>query len=134
MYIRYFSVKGFVVYLIGGHIGFFAVNFLAVIGYSDSTVIKYAGYIKAEIQSVLTLFNIHRRVYGGILYLPDFADGIPILLKLPCLIGGNPCKIGLIIGINTRHKLNIRTVFIGEIGAPHIAEIADSPMPHLFTG
>ena len=134
VYIRNFRIKGFVIHLIGGHIGFFAVNFLAVIGYGYSTVIKYTGYVKSEIKSVLTVFHIHCGVNCSVLYLANFTDGVPVLLKLPCFIGGNPGKVGLVIGINTRHKFNIGTVFIGKVTAPHIAEIADSPVPHLFAG
>ena len=115
MYIGYLHFKGFVIYLIGRHIGFVTVNSLAVIGHLNGAVVKHTRNIKAEVQTLITLFDIHCRVYGGVLYLANFADGIPVLLKLPCFIGGNPGKVGLIIGINAGHKLDIRTVFIGKI-------------------
>ena len=134
MYIGYFRFKRFVINLIGRHIGFFAVDLFAVIGNGDFAVFKLARNVKAEVKSVVSLLNINRRVNSGVLYLAYFANRIPVLFKFSCFIRRYPGKIGLIIGINACHKLDIRTVFVGKIGAPHIAEIAYAPVPHLFAG
>ena len=134
MYIRYFCIKRFMVNLIGRHIGCFRENFFAVIRNRNFAAFECSRNIKAEIKTVFSRLNIYRRVNSCVLNLPYFADRVPILLKLPCFVRRNPSKIGLIIGINAGHKLYIRSVFIGKVRTPHIAEIAYAPMPHFFTG
>ena len=59
---------------------------------------KGSRHIKPEKQLISAPFHIDRGVRRSILYLPDIPDGIPVLLKLLGLIGGDPGEIRLIIG------------------------------------
>ncbi|XAE57281.1 hypothetical protein OH491_03435 [Termitidicoccus mucosus] len=94
--------------------------------------VKGAGHIKTEKQPVLALLHVHGGVNRGVLNIADVADGIPVLLKYPRLVWRKPREIRLVVGVYSGHQFYIRTVFVRKVLAPHVAEIAHSPVPHLF--
>ncbi len=64
----------------------------------------------------------------------DFADRIPILAEKFRLAGIEERKIRLIVGKNAGHQLDVRSVVIGQIAIPRVAEFVIAPRPLFFAG
>ena len=118
--------------LIRREIGFFRKEHGFAVSQLDHGVFERAGDVEAQIGAFPALFEIDARVDRGVFDQTDVAHGIPHLLELARLIGHEPGKVGLIVGIRAGHQLDIRPVAVGEVRAPHRAEIAVSPRPELL--
>ena len=94
------------------HIAGFSKENLILSGYTNSSIIKFTCYVKSKEKTFFTLFHIKCRINSGVLNLADITNRIPILFKLSRLIRSNPSKVRLVIGVNTGHKFNVRTIFI----------------------
>ena len=118
----------------GGHVGGLGKENFFALAHGDSGIGERTGDIEAQKYHFAPLLQIHGGVNGGVLHIADIPDGIPVLLKLLGLKGGDPCKVRLVVGVDAGHQLNIGAVLVGEVGAPHFAEIAVSPCPHFLAG
>src|ERR1700756_5909864 len=63
----------------------------------------------------------------------DLADRIPGLAKALWLAGSEEREVGLIVGINTGHQLDIWPIVIRKAAIPGIAELVITPCPLLFS-
>ena len=50
------------------------------------------------------------------------------------LVGLQPGEVGLVLGIDARHELDVGAVFVGEVFVPGAAEITVAPGPLFLTG
>ena len=64
----------------------------------------------------------------------DLLNGIPVLGKFLGLVGLQPGKIGLVVGVGTRHQLGILTVGIGQGILPGLGQLIVGPGEHLLAG
>src|SRR5579883_1365623 len=64
----------------------------------------------------------------------DLPDRIPELAKEFCLSGSEEGEVRLIIGIDTGHQLDVRTVVIRETAIQRVTEFVIAPGPLLFSG
>lgn len=118
----------------GGHVGSLGKENFFALAHGDSGIGERTGDIEAQKYLVAPLLQIHGGVDGGVLHIADIPDGIPVLLEFLGFKGGDPCKVRLVVGVDAGHQLNIGAVLVGEVGAPHFAEIAVSPCPHFLAG
>src|SRR5277367_4622600 len=63
----------------------------------------------------------------------DLANRVPVLAKCLCLSWSKKRKIRLIIRVDARHQLNVRSIGVGEALVPCIAEFVISPSPLFFS-
>ena len=118
----------------GGHVGGFGKEDFVALAHRDSGIGEGTGDVEAQKYLFAPLLQIHGGIDGGVLHVADIPDGVPVLLKLLGLKGGNPGEVRLVIGVDAGHQLDIGAVLVGEVGAPHFAEIAVSPCPHFLAG
>ncbi len=92
------------------------------------------GCVNTDTSFSLRQFQINGGVYCGIFYRTNSFIRHKILLKCLFFKGLQPCKIRLVIRIDTGHEFDIRSVLIRQIPVPCLAEITASPGPLFFTG
>ena len=64
----------------------------------------------------------------------DLLNGIPVLGKFLGLVGFQPCKIGLVVGVGACHQLGILAVGIGQSILPCLGQLIVRPSEHLLAG
>ena len=64
----------------------------------------------------------------------DLLNGIPVLGKFLGLIGFQPGKIGLVIGVGACHQLGILAVGIGQSILPCLGQLIVRPSEHFLAG
>ena len=64
----------------------------------------------------------------------DLLNGIPVLGKFLGLVGFQPCKIGLVVGVGACHQLGILAVGIGQGILPGFGQLVVGPGEHLLAG
>ena len=92
------------------------------------------GDADADPHPVLGQFHAHRRIEIGVLRRADLLDRIPVLTPGLRLAGLQEGEIGLIVGIDSRHQLDVWAVAVGEIAVPGVAELVVAPGPLLLAG
>ena len=61
-------------------------------------------------------------------------DRVPVLTEALGLTGQQPGEVGLIVGEDTGHELDVRTVGVGQLRIPCAADLAVPPGPLLLAG
>ncbi len=69
-----------------------------------------------------------------ILGCPNQLDRIPALTESPGFEGKQPREVGLILGIDASHELEIRGARISQFLVPGLTELAAAPSPKLLPG
>jgi len=77
--------------------------------------------------------DVHQQVGRSILHHSQFPVRHKILGESLFFIRLQPGEIRLVVGVDSRHQLDIRTVRIRQVAIPGLPEIAVSPGPLLFT-
>ena len=116
-------------------------NLLAVIHRSvvvaqlDAYVLlRRCKYLEVHLARLAVLIYVHQQVFRGVLHHAQLAVGQEILHKRLLLIGLKPCEVGLVLGVNARHKLDVRAVGVGQVTVPCASEVAVAPCPLLLSG
>ena len=98
-------------------------------------IFLYAGGIKDDFTGTLGIeLNIQNSIFRGILHISHFTVRHEVLYPRFLLIRLQPGEVGLIIGIYTGHKLDVRPVFIGKVTVPSLSEVAATPCPLFLAG
>ena len=87
---------------------------------------------KAEFHCAILHGHRHRRIAGGVYGDANFRHRIPDHRKDLRFAGQNVGKIGLVVGKDASHQLDIAIAVVRQIGAPRAAKIAVAPRPHLL--
>ena len=109
-------------------------NITAFISEYDVDIL-FAGSLYLElILSCYSLFNAEDEVFAGILYHSHLTVRHEILHKLFFLVRHEPCEVWLVLGIYTRHKLDIgpvdaSLVLVGQGAVPCSSKVAVTPCP-----
>ena len=57
----------------------------------------------------------------------DALDRVPVLREHLRLAGREPAEVGLVVGVDTGHQLDVRAVVVGQLRIPGVAERARRP-------
>ena len=68
---------------------------------------------------VAYFLDVHHEVFRGLLDDAHFMIGHKILHELLFLVGHQPGKVGLVLGIDASHQLDIGTEALSQFGALH---------------
>ena len=75
-----------------------------------------------------------RRVERGLHGRADVLDRVPVLAEPAGLAGREPAEVGLVVGEDPRHELDVGSVAVGEVAIPGAADLAVAPGPLLLAG
>jgi len=96
--------------------------------------VLFTGGVEPEPHSaVLILIDIENKILGSILYHTHLLIRHEILCKALLLVRCKPREIGLILGKDSCHELDIRSIGIGKITVPGTSEVAIAPRPLFLT-
>ena len=96
--------------------------------------VLFAGRIKFEPNgAILVLVDIEDKILRGNLHDTYLLIGHEILCEALLLVRHEPREVGLVLCEHACHKLDIRTVVVGEIAVPSPSEVTIAPCPLLLT-
>ncbi|CCY64377.1 unknown [Prevotella sp. CAG:1124] len=116
-----------------GH--FLAVIYRAVIvaqRYVDS-LCRRCEHLEGYVAVFAFLVDVHQQVFSGVLYNSQLAVGQEVLHERLFLIRLQPCEVGLVLGVDAGHQLDVRSVLVGKVAVPCAAEVAVTPCPLLLS-
>ena len=92
--------------------------------------------------------DVHDEIPRRLLHHTQLSIGHEILRELLLLVGHEPCEVGLVLGIDPRHQLDVgaetfpdvshgqpvgSSGFVGQITVPRASEVAVAPCPLLLS-
>ena len=77
-------------------------------------------------------FYVHQQIFACILHHSQFTVRQEVLYEALFFVRLQPCKVRLVLGIDTSHQFDVRSVLVSQITVPCTAEITVSPCPLLF--
>ena len=75
-----------------------------------------------------------RGVAGRLVRGADLGDRVPVLAEGLGLAGREEGEVGLVVGVDAGHQLDVGAVVVGEVAVPGVAEGVVAPGPLLLAG
>ena len=96
-------------------------------------ILHLGSRIKNQLAFAFCNRNMQYGILRSILHITYLTIRHEVLFPRFFLIRLQPGKVRLIVGINSRHQLDIRSVFVRQVTVPSLPEITITPSPLLLT-
>ena len=95
-------------------------------------VLVRAGGVEDDLALPVFQLHVQQHVFGGVLHVAHFGVGHEVLLPRLLLVGLQPGEVRLVVGVHSRHELDVRAVLVRQVAVPGASEVAVAPGPLLF--